>query len=246
MPVWQAFRNKVHSRGLEIVTVGMDTLGVESCRPFIEAAKAEHPSLIDVNHAMAEQFGVVNIPNGIWIDEEGIIVRPAEPAYAPGGTTPPPSAPPAGLPKRMIEIMTEASKISNDRDAYGNALLDWIEKGSKSQFALSPSEVISRSVPRDADASCAAAHFVLAQHLWNTGHKDAAIRNFRETHRLDPGNFSYKRQAWSLFAPADAGPFARFWQGPEEGHEAEWPFESDWVSEVRAMGAENYYPGFTP
>ena len=63
----------------------MDTLGVESCRPFIEAAKAEHPSLIDINHVMAERFGVINIPNGIWIDEEGIIVRPAEPAPVPGG-----------------------------------------------------------------------------------------------------------------------------------------------------------------
>jgi hypothetical protein len=58
----------------------MDTLGAESCRPFIEAANAEHPSLIDINHVMAERFGVINIPNGIWIDEEGIIVRPAEPA----------------------------------------------------------------------------------------------------------------------------------------------------------------------
>ena len=38
----------------------MDTLGAESCRPFIEAANAEHPSLIDINHVMAERFGVIN------------------------------------------------------------------------------------------------------------------------------------------------------------------------------------------
>lgn len=244
--MWQAFRDKVHARGVEVVTVGMDTLGLESCKPFIDAAKPEHPSLIDVNHVMAEQFGVINIPNGIWIDENGVIVRPAEPAYAPGGVTPPPSAPPAGLPQHMIDIMTEAAKISNDRNAYGDALYDWIDKGADSRFALSPDQVIARSVPRDDGASQAAAHFVLAQHLWNRGHKDAAIAHFRATHRLDPGNFSYKRQAWSLFAPAQAGSFARFWQGPEEGREDEWPFESDWVSEVRAMGAQNYYPEFRP
>jgi hypothetical protein len=123
----------------------MDTLGAESCRPFIEAANAEHPSLIDVNHVMAERFGVINIPNGIWIDEEGIIVRPAEPAPVPGGKTPPPSAPPVGLPQRMADIMTEASKIVTDRDSYSAALYDWIEHGSNSKFALPPEEVIARS-----------------------------------------------------------------------------------------------------
>ena len=242
--MWQAFRNEVHTRGLEIVTVGMDTLGAESCRPFIEAANAEHPSLIDINHVMAERFGVINIPNGIWIDEEGIIVRPAEPAPVPGGKTPPPSAPPVGLPQRMTDILTEASKIVTDRDSYSAALYDWIEHGSNSKYALTPEEVIARSGNRDTSTAEASAHFSLAQHLWNAGHRDAAIKHFRETHRLQPDNFSYKRQAWSLMAPPESGPFARFIQGPMEGQESEWPFEGDWVTDVRAMGAENYYPSF--
>ena len=243
--MWQAFRNEVHSKGVEVVTVGMDTLGTQSCLPFIEAAKPEHPSLIDVNHVMAERFGVVNIPNGIWIDEQGVIVRPAEPAFPPGLPTPR-SGVPDSIPQRMKDIFGEATKISVDRNAYSHALYDWIEHGANSAYVLSPDEVVNRSAPRDMSSATAAAHFVLAQHCWNSGYRENAITHFREAHRLQPDNISYKRQAWSLMAPPDAGPFARFWQGPEEGKENEWPFESDWLSEIRKMGPENYYPEFRP
>ena len=41
---------------------------------------------------------------------------------------------------------------------------------------------------------------------------------------------------------SDAGDYTRFWQGPLPGHEAEWPYDTDWLSEVLGFGAENYYP----
>jgi hypothetical protein len=31
-------------------------------------------------------------------------------------------------------------------------------------------------------------------------------------------------------------------QGPLPGREDEWPYDSDWLNEIQAMGAENYYP----
>ena len=39
-------------------------------------------------HQMDALFGVVNIPNIVWIDEAGTIVRPAEPGWSPGDTYP--------------------------------------------------------------------------------------------------------------------------------------------------------------
>ena len=78
--MWQALRTELHPLGVEIVTVGIDAAGPEACRPFIEAAQPEHPSLVDTTHRMAELFGVINIPNGVWIDEDGMIVRPVEAA----------------------------------------------------------------------------------------------------------------------------------------------------------------------
>ena len=242
--MWQALREELHPQGLELVTVGLDAAGAEACRPFIEAAAPTHPSLIDERHLLAEAFGVINIPNGFWIDEEGVLVRPPEQAQ------PHESVPERrfermdGLPDRMNDIMEEASKIQVDT-RYVTMLRDWVAKGSDSEFALSPAEVVARSRPRSREMAEGDAHFALGAHLWAAGDREGAQEHWRAAHRLDPSNFAYKRQAWSL-AVEGAGPFDRFWQGPAPGHEDEWPYESDWLSEVRASGAERYYPPIEP
>jgi hypothetical protein len=239
--VWQELRSELYPRGLEIVSVGLDTLGAEACRPFIEAAQPEHPSLIDAHHTVARLFGVINIPNSVWIDEDGMIVRPAEAAPPPRRAQPLAGATPAELPQRVIDIFTEASKIRSQPESYHAALEDWIEHGAESRFALSPDEVVARSRPRGADAARGHAHFQLASQLEIDGHHDAAVVHFREAHRLVPDNFSYRRQAWSL-EPGPDGPLARFWQGPSDDDPESWPYDGDWVTDVRQFGAENYYP----
>jgi hypothetical protein len=87
--VWQALRTELHPKGLEIVTVGLDVGGIDATRQFVEAAVPDHPSLVDEAHLLDELFGIVNVPNGVWIDEDGVIVRPVE-----GGGAPPPPPPP--------------------------------------------------------------------------------------------------------------------------------------------------------
>ena len=241
--MWQDVRSELHPLGVEIVTVGLDTVGAEACRPFIEAAAPEHPSLIDRHHVMAELFGVINIPNSVWIDETGMIVRPAEAAPAPRRE--PRQSALGDVPGRFGEIMREASKIRTDADAYHAALRDWVARGADSPFALDPDEVVGRSPPRDADAALGTAHFELATHLETTGHHAAAVEHFRAAHRLVPDNFSYKRQAWSL-EPGDGSPMERFWQGPSDDDPDAWPYDGDWLTDVREFGAEHYYPEFRP
>ncbi len=246
--MWQALRNELHPHGLEVVTVGMDTAGAEACRHFIEAAKPEHPSLIDANHVVASQFGIINIPNSVWIDEDGMIVRPAEAAPAPPSIDVPRTNPFEGMtefPDRAQAIMAEAVNIESDPAAYEAALRDWVTNGAESVYALSADQVIERSQPRSADTSTGAAHFAMAAHLEQAGKHDAAVPHFRQAHQLVPDNFAYRRQAWSL-EPGGEGAFARFWQGPQDGNEEAWPYDSEWVSDVQAMGAANYYPKFTP
>ena len=245
--MWQALRDQLHPQGFELVTVGLDTLGDAGCRAFIEAAKPKHPSLIDRHHVLADLFGVINIPSSVWIDEKGMIVRPAETAPAPPrDASSPPGLNLAGdVPQRMQEIRAEAVKIRKDVDAYHGALRDWVAHGAASRFAMSPQQVVERSRPRDADKALGHAHFRLATQLEIDGHHDAAIEHFRAAHRLVPDSWTFRRQAWSL-EPVGDGPLARFWQGPDPDSPEAWPYAGDWLSDIRASGAENYNEPFRP
>ena len=225
--MWQELRTELHPRGLEIVTVALD-VNPEAPRQWIERANPQHPSLVDSAHVVDELLGMVNVPNGVWIDEDGVIVRPAEPAAV--ERTGPRAAfreLPADTPEYFREVMAEARKIRTDGGKYTAALRDWVEKGKQSQYALSPEQVIERSGKRDVAEATAAAQFELGQHLWQSGREELAPPHWREAHRLQPDNWTYKRQAWVLANPL---------QGPTE------LYDSDWVTDTRKIGAENYYP----
>jgi hypothetical protein len=231
--VWQELRTELHPRGLEIVTVGLD-VDPEAARPFIEQAAAQHPSLIDSAHIVDELFGIVNVPNGVWLDESGTIVRPAEPVH-PGRNPINESFRTLDLstmPPDIAEIIVEARKIQTDPELSITMLRDWVEHGADSEYALSPDEVVRRSQPRgDAEAS-AAAEFELGQHLHRAGDHAAAIPHWRNAHRLHPDNWTYKRQAWNFEDPV------------RQGHTD--VYETSWFEDIKKIGAENYYPPIVP
>ena len=56
--------------------------------------------------------------------------------------------------------------------------------------------------------------------------RPAAIPHFAEARRLEPGNWTYKRQAWSFADPLQV----------ETG-----PYEGDWLTDIRELGPESYY-----
>jgi hypothetical protein len=163
---------------------------------------------------------------GTWIDEQGMIVRPPEPAF-PWVPRAPTEELLAQLPPLLTEQLREAQKIEIDPEPYVAALRDWVARGAESPFALSADEVVARSTPRDLNRARAAACFELGQWLHRGGFPDDAVRWFREAHELQPENWTYKRQAWTF-----ADPF----QGPND------QYDSDWLTEVRKDGPEQYYP----
>ena len=228
--MWQELRSEIRPKGIEVVTVALDVGGSEKAGPFIERANAEHPSLIDVEHRLDALFGIVNVPSGMWIDEHGSIVRPPEPAW-PGKSMfreimKGQKIDFESLDPYLRDTLFETTKIRVDPRKYAEALRDWAEHGAASRYVLSPDEVLARSRARPPEASRAAAHFAMGQHLWRAGRTDEAVPHFREARRLQPENWTYKRQAWSFVDPL---------QRPSE------TFEGDWLGDVQAIGAENYY-----
>jgi peroxiredoxin len=226
LPGWRKLREELNPQGLEVVSVALDTGGSDAAGPWIDRAKSTHPALIDEAHVVDELLGVVNVPSGVWVDEDGVIVRPPEPAF-PWWPRQPSAELLAQLPALSAEQLREAQKIRIEPERYVAALRDWVSQGERSRYALSADEVIARSQARTQEHSRAAACFELAQHLQRTGKAADAVTWFREAHRLAPENWTYKRQAWSLADPL---------QGPTD------VYDSDWLSDVRETGPENYYP----
>jgi tetratricopeptide (TPR) repeat protein len=222
--VWQDLRTELIPQGLEIVTVALDARGRETAGPWIEKAAAEHPSLIDATHVVDALFGIVNVPSGIWIDEEGMIVRPPEPAH-PRRPAFLDRAVPADASPAERERIELVKALHVEAERYVAALRNWVQTGPESRYALSGDEVIRRSRPRPIYEATAAAPFALGQALYARGAQAAAIEHFREAHRLQPTNWTYRRDAWSL-----------------SGADREAVYGTNWVDEVKREGVENYYP----
>jgi hypothetical protein len=182
--------------------------------------------LIDQEHVVDVAFGIVNVPSGVWIDEDGMIVRPAEPAWTASPDLDRIHIPNDASPD-LVERINIVKALNYQGDVYTPALRDWVANGTGSRYALDADEVVRRSRPRPMAVSLAAANFEMGQQLHHLGYPSDAVAYFREAHRLQPENWTYKRGAWSLVDPA---------QGPSD------LYEGDWLTDIKISGPENYYP----
>ena len=63
-----------------VVAVAQESRGAEQARSWVEQPGAKFWTLIDREHRVSDLYGMVNVPQTVWIDERGVIVRPAETA----------------------------------------------------------------------------------------------------------------------------------------------------------------------
>jgi hypothetical protein len=224
---------EIEPLGATVVTVALDIFP-EHTHQWIDAANPTHPSLIDTTHTTGQLFGFQNIPMAVWIDENGMLVRPAEGASIERSPLRDMEIP-AGLDAHTTAMYVQVKAIPDDSEAYRAAILDWVRNGAASPYAMTPDEVVEHSQPRADNEARAAACFELGQHLLRSVGHDAAVPWWREAHRLFPGNWTYKRQAWTLITTPPDSPANDLMQ-PANG-----VYEGNWLDDVIALGGGANY-----
>ena len=140
-----------------------------------------------MQHSISTAYQFINVPMGIWIDERGRVVRPAEPAWT-----------------NDQNMKIGQKSITTEGTLYLTALRDWVANGEKSVYALSDDEFARRVKPRSPAEMEADASFKLAVYFHEKGDAQRAEKYFARAQQLNPDDWNYHRQDWS-FTPQEAG-----------------------------------------
>lgn len=212
--MWQSLVEELTDLGFTIVAVALDT--ADAARPWIAAARPTYPCLIDADHQVAALYDLVNVPQAVWIDEAGRIVRPPESAGATDAFR---------QMDRRTGALPEAVLAERNRRkaAYLDAVRDWARHGAASVHALDAQTAAARLAPPSPAAAEAHAWFRLGQHLLRQGAADEARDAFARATTLHPASWAMWRQT----AAKDA-------RGLAAG--------ADFWARVDALGDRPYYP----
>ena len=211
--MWQSLFDELKDHGFTVLAVAMDQ--PESARPWIEAAAPAYPCLIDRDHHLADLYNLVNVPQAVWIDEQGRIVRPPEIA----GSTDAFRAMDRKTFAIPDAVIAEHKRIKTQ---YFDAVRDWARRGLASLNALDEGRAAARLQLPQATIAEAHARFRLGRHLLRQGEADEAQAQMAEAIRLHPDSWAMWRQA---AAKNERGLAA----GPE------------FWARVDALGARHYY-----
>jgi hypothetical protein len=178
--VWQAIHTELSAHGLVVLTVAIDQ-SLDAPRLYVEDAGATHPSLVDVDHRVADLYNIVNVPTVVWIDEEGRIARPQDVHY----------------------VNNEISGITRFHNRKPLAALRAWVSGEAPAYA--GDAVADTKVPDDTHQEARAA-FAVAWWLAQQGRSEAAERWFVRAGELAPHDFTIRRGSMPIRGIDPAGP----------------------------------------
>ena len=164
-----------------VITVALDK-SPEDARPWIEAARPTHPSLIDTGFRLSDLYHIVNVPTVMWIDESVRIVRPNDVAFGSD---------------RFRHI------TGLDSARYLEMLRAWV-RGD--QPGLTEPQVRAWQRLPTATEQQARAEFGLAKWLFEHGRAEAANRHFIRAGELAPHDFTIRRGSMPMRGLDPMGP----------------------------------------
>jgi len=169
--VWQELYEELGPKGLVPIAVALD----EDLAAVNQWARDEspvpltYPMLVDRDHLVAEQYGIMNIPTTVWIDEHDRVVRP--PSIAPAD-----------------DRFRDFTQI--DSAVHHAALRSWVRDGVA---PLTDDEVRGRQIPPEPTVQQARAERRLAVHLLRAGDRDAGERHLAAAMTLAPNDWTIRR-----------------------------------------------------
>lgn len=213
--MWQGLYDELKDRGFVIIAVALDS-DVEAARHWFDLASPDYPVLIDRAHRLADLYNLVNVPQAVWIDETGRIVRPPETAGYYDSI-------------RFMDMQTmtvpaeELEKGQHTRKIYLDAIRDWVENGEKSRHVMDAKAALSNMPATSGDTARAHVLFRLGQHLFDLGQTDEAKRHLAEASELHP-------DSWAI------------WRQAAEKNETGLATNRTFLERVAALGDKRYYP----
>ena len=211
--MWQSLYDELKDKGFMVVAVAEESRGAEHARPWIEQAKSSYWQLIDTEHRLSDLYNLVNVPQAVWIDEQGRIARPPETA---GSTD---HFRRMDLKTRTMSPEDQAERLAA-RQAYLDAVRAWVNTG---KHAL-PADQARAGLPKvTREIAEARARFRLGVWLRDNGRTTEGDRQMNAASGLHPDSWSMWRQAADLDEVGKAS-------GP------------DFWKRVQALGDRPYYP----
>ncbi len=183
MPVWQVIYEELKNQDFEIISVAQDTGGEEAAGPIFDAAGVSYTALIDVNHHISALYNLVNVPSGVWIDEEGRIKRINEGTYA----------------KTHFDG-------AFGTDDYVPIVRDWVAKGDESRHVWQADKVKDSIKRRTPEAELAQPTFRLGTYYFANDNDTKAELYWTRAQELDPTSWNYLRQDLLYEEGGSAGP----------------------------------------
>jgi hypothetical protein len=195
--VWQQLFDSLKSENFMIVAVAEESGGADTARPWIEQAAPGYQCLIDQDHRLSALYGMVNVPQSVWIDESGRIVRGPETA----GSTDHFRQMDRATGTLAPDLQTARTEA---RTRYMEAVRDWVLTGRHALTEDAARAALPRITP---DIALANAHFRLGIWLRRHGETVEAATHLAEASRLHPDSWNIWSQAAALDGKASGDAF---------------------------------------